>query len=367
MRLSLISGVALAAVMAMTSFAKADIVVGIIAPVTGPVAAYGLQVKNGVESAAEAINAAGGIKGEKIVTKIFDDAGEPKQGVSVANQVVGEGIKFVVGPVTSGVAMPVSDVLAENGIVMVTPTATTPDLTTRGLETVFRTCGRDDQQADVAGKYMLDKFKDKRIAIIYDKTPYGTGIANGLKAVLNKGGVTEVVFEGINAGEKDYSALITRIKSEKADVIYFGGYHAEGGLIARQLNDQGIKAQIIGPDGLSNTEYWAIGGDAAAGTLFTNSADPTKNPAAAKVVEALQAKNIPAEAFTLNAYAALQVIAGGIEKAGSAEPSEVAAKIKSGDAFPTVAGDLSYSSTGDLNTPAFVFYKWEGGKSTQID
>ncbi len=125
MRLSLISGVALAAVMAMTSFAKADITVGIIAPVTGPVAAYGLQVKNGVESAAEAINAAGGIKGEKIVTKIFDDAGEPKQGVSVANQVVGEGIKFVVGPVTSGVAMPVSDVLAENGIVMVTPTATT--------------------------------------------------------------------------------------------------------------------------------------------------------------------------------------------------------------------------------------------------
>eukprot|EP01133_Synstelium_polycarpum_P025240 gene25240-30295_t len=123
-----------------------------------------MQVKNGVAAAAEAINAEGGIKGEKIVIKLFDDAGEPKQGVSVANQVVGEGIKFVVGPVTSGVSMPVSDVLAENGILMITPTSTTPDLTTRGLDTVFRTCGRDDQQAEVAAQYILKHYKDKRVA-----------------------------------------------------------------------------------------------------------------------------------------------------------------------------------------------------------
>ncbi|QND53821.1 ABC transporter substrate-binding protein [Phyllobacterium sp. 628] len=366
MRLSLISGVALTAVMAMTSFARADIVIGNIAPVTGPVAAYGMQVKNGVEAAAEAINAEGGIKGEKIVIKLFDDAGEPKQGVSVANQVVGEGIKFVVGPVTSGVSMPVSDVLAENGILMITPTSTTPDLTTRGLETVFRTCGRDDQQADVAAKYMLEHYKDKRIAIVYDKNTYGTGLANGLKAALNKGGVKEVVNQGINAGEKDYSALVTRLKAEKAEVIYFGGYHPEGGLIARQLADQGIKAQIIGAEGLSNTEYWAIGGDAAAGTLFTNSADPTKNPSASKIIDALKAKNIPAEAFTLNAYAALQVIKAGIEKAGSADPAAVAEALHSGAPVSTVVGDLTYAKTGDLTTPTFVLFKWEGGKAAEI-
>jgi branched-chain amino acid transport system substrate-binding protein len=366
MLLSLISGVAISAIMAMTSFAQADITIGILAPLTGPVAAYGAQVKNGVESAVEAINAAGGVKGEKLVTKLFDDAGEPKQGVSAANQIVGEGIKFVVGPVTSGVAIPASDVLAEAGIVMITPTATSPALTTRGLETIFRTCGRDDQQADVAGKYILEHFKDKQIAIVYDKTPYGTGLAEGLKAAFGKGGIKEVAYEGINAGDKDYSALVTKLKAAKADVIYFAGYHAEGGLIARQLKDQGIKAQIIGPDGLSNTELWAIGGDAVEGLLFTNSADPTKNPASAKVVEALTAKNIPAEAFTLNAYAAMQVVAAGIEQAG-ADPAAVAAKLKGGEAIPTVAGDLSYSSTGDLTSPTFVFYKWENGKPVQLD
>ena len=366
MRLSLISGVALTAVMAMTSFARADIVIGNIAPVTGPVAAYGMQVKNGVAAAAEAINAEGGIKGEKIVIKLFDDAGEPKQGVSVANQVVGEGIKFVVGPVTSGVSMPVSDVLAENGILMIPPTSTTPDLTTRGLDTVFRTCGRDDQQAEVAAQYILKHYKDKRVAVVYDKNTYGTGLANNLKATLNKGGVKEVVDQGINAGEKDYSALITRLKSEKADVIYFGGYHPEGGLIARQPADQGIKAQIIGAEGLSNTEYWAIGGAAAAGTLFTNSADPTKNPSAAKIMEALKAKNIPAEAFTLNAYAALQVIKAGIEKAGSADPAAVGAALHSGAPVSTVVGDLRYAKTGDLTTPTFVLYKWEDGKAAEV-
>ena len=224
----------------------------------------------------------------------------------------------------------------------------------------------DDQQAEVAAQYILKHYKDKRVAVVYDKNTYGTGLANNLKATLNKGGVKEVVDQGINAGEKDYSALITRLKSEKADVIYFGGYHPEGGLIARQLADQGIKAQIIGAEGLSNTEYWAIGGAAAAGTLFTNSADPTKNPSAAKIMEALKAKNIPAEAFTLNAYAALQVIKAGIEKAGSADPAAVAAALHSGAPVSTVVGDLTYAKTGDLTTPTFVLYKWEDGKAAEV-
>ncbi len=133
----------------------AEIVIGLIAPLTGPVAAYGDQVKNGAQVAVDQINKNGGILGEQVVLKLADDAGEPKQGVSAANQIVGEGIRFVVGPVTSGVAMPASDVLAENGVLMVTPTATTPDLTKRGLATVLRTCGRDDQQAEVAAAYVL--------------------------------------------------------------------------------------------------------------------------------------------------------------------------------------------------------------------
>ncbi|MGH6761533.1 MAG: branched-chain amino acid ABC transporter substrate-binding protein [Phyllobacterium sp.] len=366
MRLSLLSGVSFAACLALTSFAQADMTIGQIGPLTGPVAAFGLQVKTGVENAAEAINAQGGILGEKVVIKFLDDAGEPKQAVSVANQVVADGIQFVVGPVLSGTSMPVSDIFAENGILMVTPTATTPELTSRGLWNVFRTTGRDDQQADVAADYALANLKDKKIAIVHDKGPYGKGLADRFKEAVNKGGITEVLYDSVTPGEKDFSALVTRLKAENVDVIYFGGYHAEGGLIIRQLRDQGLKTMMIGGEGLSNTEFWAIAGDGAAGTLFTNAADASKNPAAADVIEALKAKNIPAEAFTLNAYAAMQVLKAGIEKAGSADPQAVATKLKSGEAIPTVIGDVTYGEEGDLTSQSFVLYKWEDGKFSEI-
>lgn len=368
MRLSMLTGLTLAASVAFGPLAFADITVGVITPLTGPVAAYGEQVKNGAETAAEEINKAGGINGEKIVLKLLDDAGDPKQAVSVANQAAGEGIRYVVGPVLSGTSMAASDVLAENGILMVTPTATTPDLTTRGLWNVLRTCGRDDQQAEVAAAYVVENLKDKKIAVLHDKAPYGKGLADGFKKAINAGGITEVVYEGLNPGDKDFSAIVTRLKSENVDVIYFGGYHPEGGLLARQMHDQGVKAQIFGGDGLSNTEFWAIGGEAASGTIYTNASDATRNPASAPAVEALKAKNIPAEAFTLNAYAAVQVLKAGIEKAGSAEDATaVAAAIKSGEAIDTVLGKLTYGEAGDLTSQAFSLYKWEGGKSVPAE
>ncbi|WOS63604.1 ABC transporter substrate-binding protein [Sinorhizobium fredii] len=368
MRLSLLTGMTLAAGVAFAPLAHADITLGVITPLTGPVAAFGEQVKNGAEAAVEAINNAGGIKGEKIVIKIVDDAGEPKQSVSVSNQLAGEGVRYVVGPVLSGTAMPASDVLAENGILMVTPTATTPDLTTRGLWNVLRTCGRDDQQAVVAADYVVKNLKDKLVAVLHDKGAYGKGLADGFKAAINAGGITEVVYEGLNPGEKDFSAIVTRLKAENIDVVYFGGYHAEAGLMIRQMRDQGVNAQLIGGDGLSNTEFWAIGANAAEGTIFTNASDATRNPAAAPVIEALKAKNIPAEAFTLNAYAAVQVIKAGIEKAGSAEDATaVATAIKSGEEIDTVIGKLTYGETGDLTSPSFSLYKWEAGKSVAAE
>jgi branched-chain amino acid transport system substrate-binding protein len=160
MKRKLLGGVAFAAALFAVSAAQADITVGLVAPLTGAVAAYGEQVKNGAEAAADVINKNGGILGEKIVIQLADDAGDPKQGVSAANNLVGDGVRFVIGPVTSGVAMAASDVFAENGVLMVTPTATAPGLTTRGLTNVLRTCGRDDQQAQVAAKYVLDELKD---------------------------------------------------------------------------------------------------------------------------------------------------------------------------------------------------------------
>ena len=363
MTLKKLLGFAAAATFLSVSAAHADITIGLMAPLTGPVAAYGEQVKNGAETAVADINKNGGILGQQVVLKLADDAGDPKQGVSAANQLVGEGIKFVVGPVTSGVTMPASDVFAENAVLMVTPTATAPDITARGLSNVLRTCGRDDQQAEVAAAYALANLKDKKIAVVDDKGTYGKGLADAFKKALNAGGVTEIGSLSLNPGEKDYSAVVTRLKNDGAEVIYFGGYHPEGGLLARQMKDAGMSAQIIGGEGLSNTEFWAIGNEASAGTLFTNAADATKNPNSAKAIESLQAANIPAEAFTLNAYAAVEVIKAGIEKAGSADDADAVAKaIKSGEPVKTAIGDLTYGETGDLSSPAFSLYKWEDGE-----
>jgi branched-chain amino acid transport system substrate-binding protein len=363
MKTKLLASVAVAATLAFTPAAWADITIGLIAPLTGPVAAYGDQVKNGAQAAVDTINKNGGILGEKVVLQLADDAGDPKQGVSAANGLVGDGVLYVVGPVTSGVAMAASDVLAENGVLMVTPTATAPDLTTRGLTNILRTCGRDDQQAEVSANYVLEHLKDKKIAIVHDKGTYGMGLADAFKAVINKGGVNEVLYEGLTPGEKDYSALVGRLKKDGAEVIYFGGYHPEGGLLARQLADAGVKAQIIGGEGLSNTEYWAIGNQAAQGTLFTNASDALKSPDSAEAVAALKEKGIPPEAFTLNAYAAVQVLKAGIEKVGKADdPSAVAAALKDGQPIATAIGKLTYSENGDLSSPSFSMFKWDNGQ-----
>jgi branched-chain amino acid transport system substrate-binding protein len=363
MKNRLLAGVALAASFAFAPMAHADIVIGLVAPLTGPVAAYGDQVKNGAEAAVDQINKNGGILGEQVTLKLADDAGDPKQGVSAANNLVGDGVHYVVGPVTSGVAMAASDVFAENGVLMVTPTATAPDLTNRGLTNVLRTCGRDDQQAEVAAKYVLDHLKDKKIAVIHDKGTYGMGLANSFKAAINAGGIKEVMYEGLTAGEKDYTALVGRLKKDGAEVIYFGGYHPEGGLLARQLADAGVKAQIIGGEGLSNTEYWAIGNQAAEGTLFTNASDALKNPDSADAVAVLKEKGVPPEAFTLNAYAAVQVIKAGIEKVGKADDAmAVATALKGGEPIQTAIGKLTYGENGDLSSPSFSLYTWDDGK-----
>ena len=182
-----------AATLLAAGSASAQLKIGVAGPLTGPNAAFGAQLKNGAEQAAADINAKGGINGQKVQLVFGDDASDPKQGVSVANKMAGDGVKFVIGHFNSGVTMPASEVYQENGIYMITPSATNPKITERGLWNVFRTCGRDDQQGQVAGKYILDNFKGKKVAIIHDKTTYGQGLADETKKAMNAGGMKEVL------------------------------------------------------------------------------------------------------------------------------------------------------------------------------
>ncbi|MFZ4530293.1 MAG: branched-chain amino acid ABC transporter substrate-binding protein [Alsobacter sp.] len=370
MKKLLLTGIALGAVMAFSGVASAQIKLGVAGPVTGPNAAFGAQLKNGVEQAVADINAKGGVLGQKITVSVGDDVSDPKQGVSVANKFVGDGVKWVVGHFNSGVTMPASEVYQENGVVMVTPSATNPKVTERGMWNVFRTCGRDDQQGAVAAAYIADKLKGKKIAVVHDKTTYGQGLADETKKAMNAKGVKEVLYEGVNTGEKDYSALVSKIKSSGADVVYWGGLHTEGGLIVRQMRDQGVKAVMMSGDGITSDEFATIGGPGVEGTLMTFPPDPRNRPEAKDVVKAFEAKKFNPEAYTLYSYAAVQIIAAAAEQAKSTDPKKIAEVMKSGKAFKTVIGDIAYDKKGDITRPDYTMYVWkkdDKGKITYLE
>lgn len=359
-------GVALAAALAVSGAANAQVKMAVGGPITGPNAAFGAQLVNGTQQAVDDLNKKGGILGQKVELEQGDDVSDPKQGVSVANKFVGDGVKFVLGHFNSGVTIPASDVYAENGILFVTPAATNPKVTDRGLWNAFRTCGRDDQQGLVWAEYARDHLKGKKIAVVHDKTTYGKGLADAALENMHKFGVKEVLYEGVNTGEKDYSAVVSKIKDSGADYLMWGGLHTEAGLIIRQMRDQGMKTVMISGDGITDNEFASIGGPGVEGTLMTFGPDPRKNPAAKDVVAEFTARNFDPQAYTLYSYAGVQIMAEAATRAKSLDPKKVAAEMRGGKPFHTVIGEIAYDKKGDRTSVDFVWYVWKKGADGKI-
>lgn len=342
------------------------ITIGVAGPITGSEAVFGEQFVHGAKKAVADINAAGGVLGKQLVLEIGDDACDPKQAVSVANDMASKGAVFVAGHYCSGSSIPASDVYAESNIIQITPASTNPEFTERGLVNTFRVCGRDDAQGPTAAEYVVSHFGGKRVAVVDDKSTYGQGLANEFSKALNGAGVEEVLHESISAGEKDYSPLISKLKQAQADVLYFGGYKTEGGLIVRQMREQGLSTILIGGDALVTDEYWSITGAAGEGTLMTFGPDPRLNPANEKLVGEFRADNYEPEAYTLYTYAAIQAWAGAVTKAGTTDATAVEAALKSSH-FDTVLGSVGFDAKGDMDAPGYVFYEWKDGKYAYAD
>ena len=359
-------GLALSFAIAAAGAANAQVKFGVQGPITGPNAAFGAQLKNGAQQAVDDINAAGGINGQKLALQFGDDVSDPKQGVSVANKFSADGVKFVVGAFNSGVTMPSSEVYQENGIVQVTPASTNPQITERKMWNIFRTCGRDDQQGAVAGAYILKQFKGKKVAVVHDKTTYGKGLADETIKAMGKGGIKPVLYEGINVGEKDFSALVSKIKQSGADLVYWGGLHTEGGLIVRQMRDQGLKTVLVSGDGITTDEFATIGGPGVEGTLMTFPPDPQKRPEAAAVLKKFEARNFKPEAYTLYSYAAVQIMAEGAKRANSTDPKKIADALHKGEPVKTVIGDIGFDKKGDITRPDYTVYTWKKGADGKI-
>jgi branched-chain amino acid transport system substrate-binding protein len=322
---------------------------------TGPVAQYGDMHRAGVNLAVEHINEAGGVLGKKIEVIEFDDACEPKQSPSVANKIVRSKIKFVLGHLCSGSFKPAAQIYDENDVLMMTSTATSDDLSTYGYNMFFRTIGKDGQQGPAAANYIVNVVKPKRVAVIHDKQTYGQGVATQVKETLEKLGLKPVMFEALNKGDTDYSALITKMKQQNIDFVYFGGYHPELIVLLKQAKDLSLGARWMGPEGAAVSD---VKGDSAEGLLVTLPPDFSKEPANKKITEAFRAKNQdPSGAFMMTSYAAVQVLAQAIEKTKSLDPMKVAAELHK-DHFKSVLGDISFTPEGDWSTARFDIFVW---------
>jgi len=310
------------------AFAK-DIKVAVVGAMSGPVAQYGDQEFTGAEQAIADINAKGGVKGDKLVMVKYDDACDPKQAVAVANKVVNDGIKYVIGHLCSSSTQPASDIYEDEGILMITPAATAPELTARGYNLVMRTTGLDSDQGPTAAKYIVEKVKPKRIAIVHDKQQYGEGLARSVQDNLKKANADVVFFDGINI-----------------DFVYYGGYHPEMGQILRQARAAGLKTQFMGPEGVANVSLSNIAGESAEGLLVTKPKNYDQVPANKPIVDAIKAKKQdPSGAFVWTTYAALQSLQAGLNQ--SDDPAEIAKYLKA-NSVETVMGPLSWDAKGDL-------------------
>ncbi|RHW23139.1 branched-chain amino acid ABC transporter substrate-binding protein [Pseudomonas jilinensis] len=351
--------IAATALASISSFALADTIkIALAGPVTGPVAQYGDMQFIGAKMAIEQINAAGGVNGSQLEGVVFDDACDPKQAVAVANRIVNDGIQFVVGHLCSSSTQPASDVYEEEGVLMITAASTSPDITARGYELVFRTIGLDSLQGPTAGQYIVEHIKPSKVAVIHDKQQYGEGIATAVRDVLRENSIEVPVFEGVTAGDKDFSALIAKLRQAGVDFVYYGGYHPELGLLLRQSAEQGLNVGFMGPEGVGNSDISAIAGQASEGLLVTLPKAFDEDPKNAHLVEAFKAKNEdPSGPFVFPAYAAVQVIADGIKLAGSTDTEAVAAALRA-NSFDTPTGTLAFDEKGDLKDFNFVVYKW---------
>lgn len=344
-----------------------DLTIGVAGPITGPNAAFGEQLKRGFDMAIADINAAGGVLGRKLVGAVEDDASDPNQARAAANKLAGRKVPFVLGHFNSSCSIPASEVYAEEGILQITPASTNPTLTDRGAKysNVFRTCGRDDQQGAIAGAYLADKYKGKAVAVIHDKTTYGQGLADETRKAMNAKGLKEVLYDGVSVGDKDFTALITRMKSQNVAAIYFGGLHTEAALLVRQAREQGLGAQLVSGDGIVSAEFATIAGKASDGVIMTFDSDPRKSPAAKQVVEKFMKQGYDPEGYTLLSYAGVQVFAQAANNAKSTGVKALSAAMH-GKSFNTVIGTLTYDNKGDLTKPNYVFYIWKDGKYAEM-
>ena len=322
-----------------------EIVIGAIGPLSGAASTYGQSVKNGAQVFLDKVNENGGIDGKQVVLKFEDDEADPTKSINAYDKLVNQdGVKLLLGPVTSGAANAVGPNATADGVPMITPSGTETNLTTTGGEYVFRTCYIDATQGEVISKYASENLGAKTMAILYNKdSDYSIGIAEAAKVQFESNGGTVVEYISYNDGDKDFSAQLTNIKSSNPDVLVLPDYYSVVPVIADQARKIGITSQLMGGDGWDSPELVKIGGDAVEGAVFVNHYSPDdSDPEVQEFVNSYKEKyGETPDAFAALSYSTLQLFEEAITKAGSTDGEAVKDALKNID-VDTISGNIRF-------------------------
>jgi branched-chain amino acid transport system substrate-binding protein len=357
LHLPLIFGMALAA---GAPAAAAEIPIGFANPLTGPFSQSGERNRVAVEMAVEDINERGGVLGQKLTVIPADDACGMQKSIEAARTLVEAGVRFVVGHLCSHSSLLAAGIYEVADVLMMSPYSTHPRLTEEGRQNVFRLNGRDDEQGKLAGDFLADRWAAKRIAILHDGSTYGEGLALEARKQLRARDVRETIYRFYKPNARNYTSLLAELEQANIDVLYIGGYGPDAGLILRTAHERGDDLQLVGGDGLSMDGFWTVAGDEGEGTIFSYRPDVRDRPDAAELLARFQARGLDRRLGRLSSYAAVQVWAQAVERAGTIQLASVAKELRRGR-FETVLGPVAFDRKGDLEGAAWQWKVWRDG------
>ncbi|MGD9369104.1 MAG: branched-chain amino acid ABC transporter substrate-binding protein [Desulfobacteraceae bacterium] len=336
--------------------------IGSMSPLTGPYAADGNDIKNGALCAIDVINDQGGIPGyDKIELFPQDTACDPKQAVAAANKLINLEVVGVVGAYCSSSTIPASETLAEEDIIMITPASTNEKVTDRGLPYMFRMCGRDDDQAPAAVRFMMEALGAKTLFIVDDKTTYSQGLADGVDKNAKKMGMQVLGRDHVNQGDKDFSAVLTMAKKHNADVFYMSlQNHASGSLMAIQAKRMGLRSKILTEDAVFHPNFIKVAKDAAEGVYLTYGYTDKSTPAYKDYAKRFTASYGEIGAYGTYAYDAAISLMTAIKKAGSTDPKKVKAELMKLD-YQGASKYVKFKPNGDSGS-SYVAFKVDSGE-----
>lgn len=356
-----------------TASAQETVKIGHAAAVTGPVAYFGKDTENGARMAIEALNAKGvTIGGRKVTFQLMaeDDGGDPKQATTVAQKLVDARIHGMVGHETSGTTIPASKIYHAAGIPQISPSTTGPKYTQQGFNTTFRVVANDVQLGQALGRYATGDMKARRVAVVDDRTAYGQGLAMEFTRSLQKQGGAVVAKEFTHDKATDFSAIITRIRSSKPDLVFFGGMSATAGPMLRQMKQLGMNVRMMGGDGICSDEIHKLsGGTMADGQVVCAEAGGVQGEARAAMdrfrADYRKRFGIDVQINAPYAYDAVMTMAEAMVKAGSYQPARylpVLAKIQ----HKGVTGPIAFDARGDIKDGTITLYTFKGGKRSLL-